>query len=124
VITYLKAQATAIAGSAIDFLVFIFLHKLLHYNAVIANLIGNIFGAVTQFILSRNWAFRATEGRISLQIVRYVLVWIGNLAFSAAGVYFFIYIIHLDGILAKIITSVILGLTYNYFMQKKFVFAK
>jgi putative flippase GtrA len=124
VITYLKAQATAIAGSAVDFLIFILLHKLLHYNAVIANLIGNIFGAVTQFILSRNWAFKAGEGSISLQIVRYALVWIGNLAFSAAGVYFFIYIIHLDGVVAKIITSVILGLTYNYIMQKKFVFAK
>jgi putative flippase GtrA len=124
VITYLKAQATAIAGSAIDFLVFIILHKVFHYNAVIANLTGNVFGAVTQFILSRNWAFHAGEGRISLQIVRYILVWVGNLLLSAGGVYFLVYVVHLDGIVAKIITSVLLGLTYNYIMQKKFVFTK
>jgi len=124
VITYLKAQTTAILGSLVDFLVTLILHKLLHYNIIISNFIGNICGAITQFILSRNWAFKAGDGKISLQIIKYIIVWVGNLLLSAGGVYFFAYCLHLDGIISKIITSVILGLTYNYIMQKKFVFAK
>jgi putative flippase GtrA len=124
VITYLKAQATAILGSLVDFLITFILFKKLHYNIVLANLIGNICGAITQFILSRNWAFKAGDGKVSQQIIKYIIVWIGNLALSAGGVYFFTYCLHVDGIASKIITSVILGLTYNYIMQKKFVFAK
>jgi putative flippase GtrA len=124
VITYLKAQTTAILGSGVDFLVTFILYKLLHYDIILANLTGNICGAITQFILSRNWAFKAGDGKISQQIAKYVFVWIGNLALSAGGVYFFTHLLHLDGIIAKIITSVILGLTYNYIMQKKFVFEK
>ncbi|HEY4876145.1 MAG TPA: GtrA family protein [Puia sp.] len=123
-IIYLKAQTTAILGSLVDFLITFILFKKLHYNIVLANLIGNICGAITQFVLSRNWAFKAGDGKISLQIVKYILVWVGNLALSAGGVYFFADCLHVDGILSKIITSVILGLTYNYIMQKKFVFAK
>jgi len=124
VITYLKAQATAILGSAVDFLVTILLSKLFHYNFVVASLGGNICGAITQFIFGRSWAFHAENGKVSLQIMKYILVWAGNLLLSAGGVYFFTYYMKIVGIVSKIITSVILGLTYNYFMQKKFVFAK
>jgi len=124
VITYIKAQITAIIGSLVDFLITYILFKKLHYNIILANLIGNICGAITQFILSRNWAFRAGDGKISLQIIKYIMVWTGNLLLSAGGVYFFRYCLHLEDILSKIITSVLLGLTYNYIMQKQFVFAR
>ena len=123
-ITYLKAQASAIIGSGVDFLTTIFLVETLHLWYVSGNLVGNIAGAVTQFIFARNWAFHAENGRVSNQVVRYILVWIGNLGLSAAGIYFFTHFTGINYILSKTLTSVLLGLTYNYIMQKKFVFLK
>jgi putative flippase GtrA len=124
VITYLKAQASAIIGSLMDFLTTILLVEVLGVWYVAGNLAGNIVGAITQFIIARNWAFHAENGKISAQVIRYILVWIGNLILSAAGIYFFTHYIKLNYIISKTITSVLLGLTYNYIMQKKFVFAK
>jgi putative flippase GtrA len=124
VITYLKAQVSAIIGSLVDFLTTILFVEVLGIWYVAGNLAGNIAGAVTQFIIARNWAFHAENGKVSLQIIRYILVWIGNLVLSAGGIYLFTHYLKLHYILSKTITSVVLGLTYNYFMQKIFVFAK
>jgi putative flippase GtrA len=121
--TYLKAQAALIVGSLADYLVTIVLVEVFHSWYLVANLLGNISGAVMQFVLSRNWAFEATGGRVRKQVTRFILVWAGNLALSAAGVYFFTQYIGLSYIVSKVITSVTLGLTYNYILQKRFVFS-
>jgi putative flippase GtrA len=123
-VTYLKAQASSVIGSIMDFLATIFFVEVLHCWYVAGNLAGNVVGAAVQFIISRSWAFQAGGENVSGQIVKYLLVWIGNLGLSAAGIYFFTHYIKLNYIVSKTITSVSLGLTYNFFMQKKFVFAK
>lgn len=123
-ITYLKAQASSIVGSLVDFLITILLVESLGVWYVLGNLGGNIAGAIMQFILARNWAFHAENGKLWIQVVKYILVWLGNLGLSAAGIYFFKQYVGLHYIVAKTVTSVVLGLSYNYFMQKLFVFAK
>jgi putative flippase GtrA len=123
VITYLKAQAASILGSLADFLTTLILVEVFHCWYLYGNLAGNIAGGIAQFILGRNWVFRAGEAKIPFQVVKYVLVWIGNLILSAAGVYFFTHFLQLNYFISKTITSVMLGLSYNYFLQKKFVFA-
>ena len=122
-ITYIKAQAAAIAGSLADFFITILLKEVFHYWYISANMAGNIVGAVAQFILCRNWAFNASGKKINLQILKFVLVWIGNIILSAAGVYLLTNYFAVNYIISKTIVSVLLGLTYNYFLQKKFVFA-
>ncbi len=120
--TYVKAQAASIVGSLADFLVSIFLFEIAHSRYILANISGNICGAVVQFILARNWAFDAGKGSISNQAIKYILFWIGNILLQTAGVYFFKHFLGVGYILSKTITSVLVGLTYNYFVQKKFVF--
>jgi putative flippase GtrA len=121
-LTFIKAQAASILGSIADFFVAIILVEIFHCWYITANLIGNICGAIAQFILCRNWAFNADRRKTPQQIIKYILVWIGNLLLSAAGVYFFTHYLHIDFIISKTITSVLLGVSYNYLLQKKFVF--
>jgi putative flippase GtrA len=121
-ITFLKVQAASIIGSLIDFLTTILLVEIFHCWYITGNFIGNISGGITQFILCRNWAFKGGEGKIPAQVTKFILVWIGNLILSAAGVYFFTHYLKINYIISKTITSVLLGVTYNYLMQKKFVF--
>ena len=122
-ITFLKVQAASIIGSLADFLTTIVLVEIFHCWYITGNFIGNILGGITQFILCRNWAFKAGEGKIPAQAIRFIIMWIGNLVLSAGGVYFFTHYIEINYIISKTITSVLLGVSYNYLMQKKFVFA-
>jgi len=122
--TYIKAQAASVAGSLVDFIVAILLAEVFHCWYIPANITGNICGNVVQFIFSRNWAFDAKQGNASGQMLKYILFWAGNILLQAAGVYFLKNDLHLDFVSSKIITSILIGLTYNYFVQKKFVFAK
>ena len=122
-LTYLKAQAALIIGSLADYLVTIIMVEVFHSWYLLANLVGNIAGAAVQFMLSRNWAFGAGAGRVKKQVIRFILMWAGNLALSAAGVFALTHYLGFQYILSKVITSVILGLTYNYILQKRFVFS-
>jgi len=121
-ITFIKAQAAAILGSLADFLTTIILVEFFHCWYIVANLVGNICGGTAQFLLSRNWAFKAAEGRMPVQIIKFILVFAGNLLLSAIAVYFFTHYLHINYIISKTISSVLLGISYNYILQKKFVF--
>ena len=78
---------------------------------------------MVQFILSRKWAFHGKNEDVSQQMLKYGLFWAGNILLQAAGVYFFKNYTTLNFIQSKTITSLLVGLTYNYIVQKKFVFA-
>ena len=122
-ITYLKAQAASIIGSLADFFITILLKEAFHCWYLSANMTGNIVGAIAQFILCRNWAFNAANGKMNGQILKFIFVWIGNIILSAVGVYALTNYLGINYIISKIIVSAFLGLTYNYFLQKNFVFA-
>ena len=121
-LVFLKAQAAAILGSLVDFLITIVLVEVFHAWYVAGNLAGNIAGATMQFFLCRNWAFNAAERKMETQIFKFIIVWLGNFALSAAGIYFFTHGLKINYIISKTIVSVILGVSYNYILQKKFVF--
>jgi putative flippase GtrA len=121
-ITFLKTQAASIIGSIADFLVTIVLVELFHCWYIAGNLAGNICGATMQFLLCRDWVFAGTEGKLSLQMIKFVGVWVGNLLLSGGGVYLLTHFGGLNYILSKLITSAILGVSYNYLLLKKFVF--
>jgi putative flippase GtrA len=121
-IIFLKTQAASIIGSIADFLVTIVLVELFHCWYIAGNLAGNICGAGTQFLLCRDWVFAGTEGKLNLQMIKFVGVWVGNLLLSAGGIYLLTHFGGLNYILSKLITSAILGVSYNYLMLKKFVF--
>jgi putative flippase GtrA len=121
-INFLKAQAVLIFGSIADFAITLMLVQLFNLWYVIANTFGNISGFILQFFLCREWVFNGIKRNIFPQVIKFVMVWAGSLFLSAAGIYFFTRFIGMNYILSKIITSVILGVTYNYLLLKKFVF--
>jgi putative flippase GtrA len=120
--TFLKVQAASIAGSIVDYLVTIVLVSGFHCWYLGASSAGNIFGAATLFILCRKWIFRRDKDSIHLQIARFILVFAGNMILASIGIYILTHFLKLHYIISKTILSVLLGVSYNYVMQKKFVF--
>lgn len=119
---FFKAQAVAVAGSVADYGMTILLVEGFHIQYVFSNFLGNITGGTLLFLMSRQWVFKAASGNIHIQMVKFVLVFAGNLLLSAAGIYFLTKCTGLNYLFSKTVISVFLGLTYNYFMQKKIVF--
>jgi putative flippase GtrA len=114
-LTFLKAQAAS-------FLITILLVELTGAGPVPASVEGNISGGIINFIINRTWVFGDGEKKVHIQVLRYILVWWGNLALSALGMYLFTHYTNINYVVAKIFVSMVLGIFYNYFLQKRFVF--
>jgi putative flippase GtrA len=121
-LTFLKVQAASIAGSIVDYLVTIILVSGFHCWYLVASVSGNIFGAAALFILCRKWIFRPDKGSMRLQILRFTGVFVGNMILALVGIYALSHFLHIHYIISKTIVSVLMGVSYNYVMQKKFVF--
>ena len=121
-VTFLKVQLASIIGSIADFLTTFILVNFFHSWYIAGNLAGNIVGAVLLFLIDRGWVFRERKARIFSQSVKFILVWMGNLLLSGLLVYLFTQFIGLNYLLSKLISSVILGISYQYLLLKKYVF--
>jgi len=121
--TFIKAQASSIIATFFDFLTTIVCKEFFYLWYVIASLLGTIVGGTTNFALGRNWVFNSTEKKIPLQIVKYFIIWNGNLLLSTLGVFIVTHYLGVNYIISKIIVSAVVGVSYNYLLQKKFVFA-
>lgn len=127
-ITFTKAQLASLVATGVDFLVTFLLLRWAGLPSAAASgrvtvcgVTGTICGGVTHFMISRRWVFRAGDGRWSGQLNRYVLVWTGNLALNAAG----LYLLSRAGcppMLAKVMIATTVAVVYNYALQKRWVF--
>jgi membrane protein YqaA with SNARE-associated domain len=119
---FLKAQASSLAGSAADFLTTICLVEGLHLWPVVATMLGNVAGGVTNFYLGRHHVFKVSQHRAASQGGRYVVVWLGSLLLNAAGMYWLADVAHANYLLSKLVVSLLVGFGFNYPLQLYFVF--
>jgi putative flippase GtrA len=122
-ITFIKVQTASIIGSLADYLTTIILVELFGCWYVLANLTGNIAGGVLQFMLSRYWVFKTGKNNTVLRAIKFALFFLGNIILSGFGIYVFTRFLQINYIISKTLTSLLLGLSYNYIVQKKFVFS-
>jgi putative flippase GtrA len=120
--TFIKAQAASLAATGFDFLTTIVLVNVFGWWYLAGSITGTIAGGLLNFMMGRLWAFNAGEGKMEWQFIKYVLVWTGNLLLNAAGVFIITQYVGLIPVISKVITSVVVGIGYNYVLQKKFVF--
>ncbi|RYZ96712.1 MAG: GtrA family protein [Sphingobacteriaceae bacterium] len=121
--TFVKAQASSLISTLIDFLTTFVCNHFIYLWFAYSNFIGTIAGGVTNFALGRFWVFDGTKKNAPGQAIKYILVWIGNLLLNNGGVFVFVHFLSVDKYVSKVIVSLVVGIGYNYFMQKKFVFA-
>ena len=124
-VTFLKAQAASIIGSAADFLVYMVMVQLTANTPGMVSLAtaeGAIAGGIVNFLISRKWVFSGGQKRKHVQALRYVLVWIGSILLNSLGMYLISYYTTLNFAVARVLVGVLIGVTYNYSLQKRFVF--
>ncbi len=119
--TFIKAQASSLTASAVDFLVTYLLKQLFHWS-ILASVLGTVTGGVVNFLMNRSWVFEAHNKKIHFHAIKYILVWVGNLLLVTGGVFLLTKYGRVELVTAKIMVSLVVGYFYNYILQKRFVF--
>ena len=121
-VRFFKAQASSVTATVFDFSTTIVLKELLKWRYLPASITGTVVGGLCNFFVNRHLVFDATHRQAHHQFVKYLLVWAGSMLLNAAGMYLMSSYFANGYVLSKIIVSLAIGLGYNYFLQKKFVF--
>jgi putative flippase GtrA len=122
--TFARAQIASLVASIVDFWVTIILKEWLGFWYVSASATGTIAGGVTNFSMGRQWVFKSFNRQTEIQLFRYLLVWLGYLILTTSGVYLLTHYTPMTYLISKVIVSLFMAISYNYPLQKKFVFSK
>lgn len=120
--TLLKYNTVAIIATAVDYSLFLILSEAIHVWYLLASFTGLIMGGVTAFVLQRNWTFKKKDGKLSKQAIRYFLVWASSIILNMSGFYLAVEFAGIQSIIAKVAVSIIVGIGFNFLMNKHFVF--
>jgi putative flippase GtrA len=121
-ITFTKAQMASILATGIDFGVSFLLFRLAGAPYLAAGAMGTITGGICHFLVSRNWVFQSREKKWTIQVSRYLMVWIGNFLLNISVLFLLTKYLGMNFLIAKIVTAVGIAVFYNYVLQKRFVF--
>jgi len=117
-----RSQATAIMATAADFSVYFVLFHFISTYYVTASGIGAFCGATLSFFLSRHWAFKSTDDRVSNQMIRYSCASGLSLFLNVYGIYFVVETFGIEETIAKVLTSISVGLFINFPIFRCWVF--
>jgi putative flippase GtrA len=121
---WVRHHISSILATIVDYGAMIACVELLGVRPVPATVLGALAGGVTNFVLARIFAYRATEAAVAGQSWRYAIVSAASLALNAAGEQLFNGILGLQYLVARVITSVIVSNAWNYPLQRFFVFSR
>lgn len=117
-----RHQAAAMAATGVDFAVMIAAVSLFGLSPVLGTVIGAGSGAVTNFLLGRNWTFEARHSPPGAQAVRYAFVSATSLGLNASGEWFLTAVLGLNYVLARVAVAATVSVLWNFPLQRFFVF--
>jgi len=120
--TYLRSQLSALLATVTDFVVTIICKEGIEIWYVHSVAIGAAVGALTAFLLNRNWVFKVQDKSVKQQALRYVLVAGGSWLLNISGVYLLTESIGISYLYSKVVVSILIGLSFNFILAKRFVF--
>ncbi len=121
--SFFRYNISAGTATVCDFLMLIFCTETLHIYYVISGFFGALTGATVAFFLGRNWTFFNKDGAISAQSMKFLLVFGGSILLNTGGLYLFTDVLEVGHYtFAKMIVAVLVGGTFNFPMQRYFVF--
>jgi len=122
VTSFVRSQMSSAIATALDFTVFLFFTEILKVYYVIAAAVGAFVGACISFMLGRNWAFRKKDGHLTSQAVKYLITSGTSLVLNTYGIYALTEYLGIQYIYSKVIISLLVGVFFNFFMYRYFVY--
>lgn len=117
-----RSQVSSFVASAIDLGVYFSATEFLGLWYVLSAGLGALCGALTNFRLNRYWSFEAEGANWKPQALRYALVSSGSLGLNMLGVYVFTDLLGIQYGISKVLTSLGVGLLFNFPLHRRYVF--
>ena len=122
-LTLLRLQLTSIIATLSDFLITIIFTEIVGIHYIVSTIAGSVSGGIVNFLLNRKWVFNISGShKIVNQIMRYVLIWTGSIVLNTVGVFLVTEYLNVKYVFSKILVSLIVGVSFNQYLQKQFVF--
>ncbi len=125
---FYRAQLSALVATGVDYAVTAALFQLGGVDYVWSSLLGAVAGGVLNCVVNYHWTFSDTEASKRTVAMRYMVVWSGSIALNAWGVAVVArwlssaQVVLTTLMTAKVIVTVLVGLAWNYVMQKRWVY--
>lgn len=119
---FYKSQVVSMAATAVDFLTTILLKEIGGLAYLSAHIIGLTAGGCTQFTLNRKWTFKYKHKKSKEVIFRFVMIWILGFSVNILSVWILTTFFQWNYIVSKILTSLVLAVSFNFYLQKEYVF--
>lgn len=133
VVEFSKAQISSAVSTACDFLVTAIVFELFHH-VVVSTASGAVIGGVVNCIINYCWTFSGTSRSKRGVVWRYLLVWTGSVLLNTYGTEITVKLVThfvlsasqtLPLVMAvKAVIAVTVAVTWNFFMQKYYVYRK
>ena len=122
-ITFLKAQASAFLGAALDYLVMLSLTEWggMPYRSSI--IVGGLAGAVVNFTINKYWTFHAKQSP-ALQLPRFAVLVICSVLLKSNGTYVITELFGTNYKVSRLFMDALVAFGFNYPMQKYWVFER
>ncbi len=118
---WIRHHTGSLVATSVDFVVMVASVEILGLGPVVGTAAGALCGALTSFLLGRNWVFHRADSRAAGQVFRYAMVAGASLALNALGEYLLVRA-GLGYVRARVIVAVVVSNLWNYPMHKYFVF--
>jgi putative flippase GtrA len=119
---FFKAQLASFTATLIDFSITYTLTSFAGQSYVFSSATGVVCGGIINFLLGRYWVFNANKEKKVKQVPKYILVWISSMLLNMGGLVLFTEVFGFYYLISKVITSTIVGIIFNYNIQRTFVF--
>ena len=121
-LTFGKAETSAIVASAVDFSLSFFLVQAVGTWYAQASFFGALAGGIINCYVNYQWVFDKQEQRKPYLVLKYFVVWSISILLNTSGTWFFTELSGVNFIIIKAIVAIIVAILWNYQMQRIFVF--
>ena len=122
ILTFGKAETSAIAASAVDFSLSFLLVQAVGTWYALASFFGALAGGIVNCYVNYQWVFDKQEQRKLYLVLKYFVVWSISILLNTSGTWFFTKLSGVNFIIIKDIVAVVVAILWNYQMQRIFVF--
>jgi len=120
--TFCKAQVSAQVATVCDFAMTLLLAEVVGLWYVASTFIGALTGGVVNCAVNYRWVFHAQSLDKRFVALKYLMVWAGSIALNTGGTYLLTEVSGVYFIVAKVVVAILVGVLWNYQLQRFFVY--